>query len=215
MGQLVETYLNETNIIMPVPEALCFRVVRPSVRPKPEIPSFHLYMGPLVHPINRDRFTACPSVRPERFLGICWRTHGGNGLKLCMLMYLHHLQRWLDYGHNLLIFLILMLFWLSETGQIWGFWSISGERMGVNVEGERRHISDALRRVLSSFTNIIICSQNTLIFISRKWIWFYSNALSWMKNNVFWFKFPDGASPVRAWRRIGDKLLPGPTTIDG
>ena len=34
-----------------------------SVRPKPEIPSFDLYMGPLVHPTNRDRFTACPSVR--------------------------------------------------------------------------------------------------------------------------------------------------------
>ena len=33
----------------------------PSVRPKPEIPSFDLYMGPLVHPTNRDRFTACPS----------------------------------------------------------------------------------------------------------------------------------------------------------
>ena len=38
----------------------------PSVRPKPEIPSFDLYMGPLVHPINRNRFTACPSVRPSR-----------------------------------------------------------------------------------------------------------------------------------------------------
>ena len=38
--------------------------VRPSVRPKPEIPSFDLYMGPLVHPTNRYRFTACPSVRP-------------------------------------------------------------------------------------------------------------------------------------------------------
>ena len=35
----------------------------PSVRPKPEIPSFDLYMGLLVHPTNRDRFTACPSVR--------------------------------------------------------------------------------------------------------------------------------------------------------
>ena len=49
------------------PEALCFWVVRPSlrpfIRPKPEIPSFHLYMGPLVHPTNRDRFTACQSVR--------------------------------------------------------------------------------------------------------------------------------------------------------
>ena len=28
-----------------------------------EIPSFDLYMGPLVHPTNRDRFTACLSVR--------------------------------------------------------------------------------------------------------------------------------------------------------
>ena len=37
--------------------------VRPSVRPKPEIPSFDLYIGPLVHPTNRYRFTACPSVR--------------------------------------------------------------------------------------------------------------------------------------------------------
>ena len=39
--------------------------VRPSVRPKPEIPSFDLNMGPLVHPTNRNRFTACPSVRPS------------------------------------------------------------------------------------------------------------------------------------------------------
>ena len=39
--------------------------VRPSIRPKPEIPSFHLYMGPLVHPANRDHFAACPSVRPS------------------------------------------------------------------------------------------------------------------------------------------------------
>ena len=74
--------------------------VRPSVRPKPEIPSFDLHMGPLVHPTNRNRFTACPSVcpsvrlsvRPERFPGICRRTHGGNGLKFYMLMYLDRLQ---------------------------------------------------------------------------------------------------------------------------
>ena len=72
--------------------------VRPSVRPKPEIPSFDLYMGPLVHPTNRNRFTACPSVRPsvcpsvrpERFPGICRRMHGGIGLKFYMLMYLDH-----------------------------------------------------------------------------------------------------------------------------
>ena len=39
---------------------------------------------------------------------------------------------------------------LTETGHIWGFWALSGEGVGVNVEGERRDISDALGRVLSS-----------------------------------------------------------------
>ena len=42
-----------------------------------------------------------------------------------MLMYVEHLQNWVDYGHSLLIFLILALFWLREMGQIWGFWSCS------------------------------------------------------------------------------------------
>ena len=101
----------------------------PSVRPKPEITSFPLYMGPLVHPINRDRFAACLSVRPERFPGICQRTHGGNRLKFCMLMYLGHLQNWLDYSHGLLIFLLLASPWLSEMGQIWGFRAFPGQRM--------------------------------------------------------------------------------------
>ena len=55
------------------------------------------------------------------FPGISRRMHGGNGLKFCTLMYPDHLQNWLVYGHGLLIFLILALFWLSETGQIWGF----------------------------------------------------------------------------------------------
>ena len=36
-----------------------------------------------------------------------------------MLMYHDHLQNWLIYGHGLLIFLLLALLWLSETGQIW------------------------------------------------------------------------------------------------
>ena len=107
--------------------------VRLSVRPKPEIPYFDLYMGPLVHPTNRNRFTACssvrPSVRPERFPGICRRMHGGIGLKFYMLMYLDHLQNWLVYDYGLLICLILALFWLSETGRIWGFRAFLEERL--------------------------------------------------------------------------------------
>ena len=102
-----------------MPEALCFRLsVRPSVRPKPEIYSFHLYMGPFVHPTNLDRYAACPSVRPsvcpsvrpERFPGICWRMLGGNDLKFCMQMYLGHFQKCLGYGHGLLIFQIFTLY---------------------------------------------------------------------------------------------------------
>ena len=68
-------------------------------------------------------------VRPERFPGICRRMHGGNGLKFYMRMYLDHLQNWLVYVRSLLIFLILALFWLSETGQIWGFRAFPRERM--------------------------------------------------------------------------------------
>ena len=63
------------------------------------------------------------------FQGIFWRTHGGNGLTFCLLMYLDHLQNWLVLGHGLLTFVILALFWLSETGQIWGFRAFPGECM--------------------------------------------------------------------------------------
>ena len=38
-------------------------------------------------------------------------------------------HNWLDHRHVLLIFLILVLFWLSDTGQIWGFRAFPGECM--------------------------------------------------------------------------------------
>ena len=41
--------------------------------------------------------------------------------RFCMLMYRDHLQSWLIYGYSLLIFVILVQFWLSGTGQIWCF----------------------------------------------------------------------------------------------
>ena len=42
---------------------------------------------------------------------------------------------WLDFGHGLLILLILAPLWLSETAHIWDLWELSGERLGVNVQG--------------------------------------------------------------------------------
>ena len=98
---------------------------RPSVRPKPEIPSFRSSTRPTVTILRHVR----PSVHPDRFPGICLRMHGGIGLEFYMLLYLAHPQNRLVYGCGLLIFLILALFWLSETGQIWGFRAFPGERM--------------------------------------------------------------------------------------
>ena len=96
--------------------------IRPSVCPSVRSLKYPLLTCTWVRWSIRPTVTVlrhvCPSVRPERFPGICWRTHKGNSLEFYMLMYLDHLQNWLVYGHGLLIFLILALFSLGETGQI-------------------------------------------------------------------------------------------------
>ena len=109
-----------------------FRPVHRSVGPPDQpLPFYGMSVRPSVRSSVRlsVRPSVCPSVRPERFPGICRRLHGGISLKFYMLMYLDHLQNWLVYGHGLVIFLILALFGLSETGQIWGFRVFPGERM--------------------------------------------------------------------------------------
>ena len=115
--------------------------VRLSVRPSEAWNTLfwpvHRSVGPPDQPLPfygmSVRPSVCPSVRlsvrPERFPGICRRLHGGISLKFYMLMYLDHLQNWLVYGHGLVIFLILAVFGLSETGQIWGFRVFPGECM--------------------------------------------------------------------------------------
>ena len=107
--------------------------VRPSVRPSVRSLKYPLLTCTWVRWSTRPTVTVLrhvrPSVRPERFPGISRRMHVGICLKLYMLIYLDHLQNWLVYGCSLLIFLILALFWLSETGQIWGFRAFPGERM--------------------------------------------------------------------------------------
>ena len=77
-------------------------------------------MGPLVHPTNRNRFTACP--------GKIW---GFQAFWSCSVDFPH-------YGDP-----------LAEIGHIWGFWALSGERVEVNVEGRaeayfRRFVSSAV-----------------------------------------------------------------------
>ena len=99
----------------------------PSVRPSVRSSKYPLSTCTWVHWSIRPTVTVLWHVRPKRFPGISWRTHGGNGLKFCMLMYLDHIQNWLVYSHGLLIFIIFALFWLNETGQIWAFRAFPGE----------------------------------------------------------------------------------------
>ena len=66
-----------------------------------------------------------PLVPPERSpQGITLRTHGRNGMTFGLPMYVNQLQKWFDFGHGLLIFLIVVQLRLSEMGYIWGFPSI-------------------------------------------------------------------------------------------
>ena len=102
--------------------------VRPSEARNTLFPPVHGSVGPSDQPWPFYGMSVRLSVRPERFPGICRKTHGGNGLKYCMLMYLDHLQN-CSHGLGLLISLLVAPLWLSEAGQIWGFRAFPGERM--------------------------------------------------------------------------------------
>ena len=67
-----------------------------------------------------------------------------------MLIYPDNLQNWLDYGRGLLIFLILALFWLSETGQIWGFRPFPGEPIFLHAD-----VSWSLSKLIRLWSQII------------------------------------------------------------
>ena len=76
------------------------------------------HVRPCVHPSVQRSFRAFAGERMEEMAWnfACW----------CILT---TSRTDLNYGHALLIFLILALFWLSETGQVWGFWAFPGERI--------------------------------------------------------------------------------------
>ena len=144
----------------------------PSIRLKPEIPSFHLYMGPLVHPTNRYCFTACPSVRRgfraftgERMEWMAWN--------FALPLYLDHLQNWLDYGHSLLIFLCLTPLWLSEMGQIWGFWAFPREGMGGNG------LKMCTLMYLDHLQNWFIYAYSLVIFLTWTLFWLSEKGQIW------------------------------------
>ena len=52
--------------------------------------------------------SAYMSVCPERFPGMSKRMHVSNSLKFGSVIYPDHFQKWLDFGHSILMFLLLM-----------------------------------------------------------------------------------------------------------
>ena len=114
--------------------------VRPSVHPSARLSEawntlfwpVHGSVGPPDQPWPFYGMSVRPSVRPSirrGFRAFAGERMEGMALNFFMLICLDHIQNWLVDGHSLLIFLILALFRLSETGQIWGFGTFPGERI--------------------------------------------------------------------------------------
>ena len=138
------------------------------------------------------------------------RMHGGNGLKCCLLMYSDHLQNWLDYGHGLLIFLLLAPFWLSEigqilgfseTGQIWGFWAFT---RGNGLKFCMLMYPDHLQ-------NWLDCDHGMLIFLLLKPLWLSKtgqigiswSTLGWNGLKFCMLMYPDH---IKDWLDYGQSL---------
>ena len=109
-------------------------------------------------------------------------------------MYLDHLQNWSVQGHSLLIFLIVALFWLSETGKIWDFRAFPGERVeewpDIRYAAVSWPPSKLVRLWLRSgdFSNFGAFSGNPL----KKWPEISHAAVSWLSELIkLWLQFVD------------------------
>ena len=163
--------------------------VCPSVRSQKYPLSTYTWVCWSIRPTVTVLWHIRPSVHPERFLSICRRTQGGNGLKFCMLMYLDHLQKSLDYGLGLLIFLLLVPLLLSETGQIWGFQAFPGE----HIEGIAWNI--AYWFILTTFKINKFIVMVCWVFL----LWYYFNLV---KQVEFGVSRHFVENPLRKWLEI-------------
>ena len=70
-----------------------------------------------------------------------------------MLLYPDHFQNLCAYGHGLVIFLILVLFWLSERGQFWGFQAYSGKPIDEILHADVSWLLSELVRLWLQFVD--------------------------------------------------------------
>ena len=108
-----------------------------------------------------------------------WREYG---LKFCRLMYLDHLQNWLNYGHGLLIFLLLAPLGISETVKF----GVSGHF----PENRWREWPEILHADVSRPPSELI----------RLWSWsvdFDASAFRRQRHYIFWLSVrPPGSDPA-------------------
>ena len=94
--------------------------------------------------------------------------HGRNGLQFDMQMYPDCIFNCLHFGHGLLIFLILMVFWLSETSQICSLGAFSWDYIGgidstnlvISEEMEKTTLS--ILKLSSGVYPLLLCNQTFL-----------------------------------------------------
>ena len=159
-----------------MPETLCFQVVCLSFH--------HLDNEPADFP------SIHPSVHPKIFLCIFLRTHGRTGLKFGMLMYPGHLQSWLNFVQDILIFLILEPLWF-ETGQIWGFQLfLHNKRNDLIFKQQNKNISLSILHFGILWKHRPLCYLRLHIFtvLSYSYLWILQSLLY---GNIFvqvgWF----------------------------
>ena len=129
-------------------------------------------------------------------------------------MYPDHLENWLDFGHRLLIFLILAAFWLCETGQICNFRAFSWEHKGGMVSNFMLMYSDHLHNRLdfghSLLTFLILASfwlvTQVKFGVSR--IFFRTHGRNGLK--FYMLMYPDH---LLNWLHLGHGLLVFPGTF--
>ena len=186
----------------------------------------HGSVGPPDQPWPFYGMSVRPSVRPERFPGICWRAHRGNGLKFYMLMCLDHLQNWLVYGHSLFIFScdqaalqMVLSVCLSVCPPVTPFWLFSHHRIIMNFSEVITHDQSKVHaKGQGHWSKVKVTEVTTQLncfwTVTPVWIhiWWWNDAYSLMllrKGALLLFKIirqisrSHGSKNCRIWPRLG------------
>ena len=137
-----------------------------------------------------------------QILGIVWIMHGKNGLKCEMLMYPDRLQKLFDFGHGLVVFLLLAYFWLSEMGHVPDMSYYTRNIMGfmyTYVLGLHIGQFDQYDMCIDTFYWYLYISYDTCLQIDCVTKMSLSYPLSYSKHFITWWWDSDRIYHTRWW----------------